>query len=505
MEAIQRIKSARKAGVPIVLVSTADQPAFIDRLRDGFTNGSTVPIVAWDCAAGLRAVNKAGEQILPPPPDDMGGFTPPPAGGALVDAVSIVSGAPVTTAILVLVNAHRALEEFPAVQAVQNVRERWKENKKTLVLLQPSTKLPNEIQNDVFLIDDPLPSRSEIGAIVTREHSNASNAFEDLAALDAEDREASVDALVGLPPFAIEQSLAVSIVERRAIVPSDLWERKRGQLSQIPGLSLDTAERTLNRMGGLVQIRQFADFLMRGDEPPALIVRIDEIEKAMAGAGSDLSGVSTDQLGVLLSAMEDNGWSGSILVGVPGSGKSEFSKCLGASYGRRTLTLDMGAAKGSLVGQSEQQIRNMVKTIVSIAGDRAFFLASCNKLENLPPELKRRFRFGLWFFDLPNVEEREAIWRVQLQAFKLPADIERPNDENWTGAEIRNACLLASRLKITPAQTTPYIIPVAQSDPESVERLRRAAAGKWLSASYPGAYQLKSREVASTPAARRYE
>ena len=33
-----------------------------------------------------------------------------------------------------------------------------------------------------------------------------------------------------------------------------------------------------------------------------------------------------------------------------------------------------------------------------------------------------------------------------------------------------------------------FIVPVSVSDPESIERLRRMATGKFLSASYPGSY-----------------
>lgn len=502
MDLIQRLKSARKAGVPLVLITTADQPGLVERLRDGFKNGSTPPILAWDCARGLRAVNVEGQALLPPLPDP-GSYAPPP-GGALLDAISIVESEPTQKTILVVLNAHKALEDFPAVQATQNCRDSFKSSKKTLILLAPAAKLPLEISTDVLSIDDPLPTAQAIGEIIDREVEAAMIALPVLPP-DAENRAASLDALVGLPAFACEQSIALCLVERSAVEPSDLWERKRSAMGQIPGLSLDTAERTLNRIGGITQIRQFADLLMRGEDPPSLICRVDEIEKAMAGAGTDLSGVSTDQLGVVLSAMEDNGWSGAICVGIAGSGKSEFSKCLGASYGRRTLTLDLGAAKGSLVGQSEQQIRNMIKTIVSIAGARAFFLASCNKLETLPPELRRRFRGGIWFFDLPTAEEREAIWRVQLAAFKLPEDAPRPVDDSWTGAEIRNACEWARRLRISPAEAAPYIVPVAISDPDMVDRLRRAANGRWLSASYPGVYRVPTPNTQAPTAARKYE
>ena len=48
---------------------------------------------------------------------------------------------------------------------------------------------------------------------------------------------------------------------------------------------------------------------------------------------------------------------GALLLGIPGTGKSAFSKALGNATGRPTLTLDVGALMGSLVGQTESNIR----------------------------------------------------------------------------------------------------------------------------------------------------
>lgn len=504
MNLIDRFKASRLAGVPLVAVVTPDGAALVDRLRAGL-NGTQAapPLVTWDCCRGLRGINRAGQELILSivPPSD-GGFAPPP-GAALTDALSILDGATVPLVACVL-NAHKATEPIEAIQAILNVRDTFKASGKSLVLLQPTSKLPLEIATDVLSIDDPLPEREEVARIIEQEHTNAGAAFT-LEPFTPETLSAATDALVGLPRFAVEQSAALCLTSYQKIDPSELWEQKRSALSQIPGLSMDSGTKTFETIGGLPTARKFGHRVMTGKLQPALVARIDEIEKAIAGFGSDLSGTTTNQVGTILSAFEDYGWSGIIVVGPPGSGKSEFSKCLGASYGRRTLTIDLGASKGSLVGQSEAQIRRVVQTIVAIAGRRCFFVASCNKLEVLPPELRRRFKHGIWFFDLPNNEEREAIWRIQLNAYGLPQDSPRPVDDGWTGAEIRNACELAYSLEITPAEASEYIVPIITSDPESVDKLRKAAAGKWLSASYPGAYRLPGLATSSAPApTRRY-
>ena len=46
-------------------------------------------------------------------------------------------------------------------------------------------------------------------------------------------------------------------------------------------------------------------------------------------------------------------------------------------------------------------------------------MATANRLETLPPEFQRRFNLGIWYFDVPSEEEREAIWEIQTARFGL--------------------------------------------------------------------------------------
>src|SRR4026208_161624 len=47
-----------------------------------------------------------------------------------------------------------------------------------------------------------------------------------------------------------------------------------------------------------------------------------------------------------------------------------------------------------------------------------FVVATANDVTQLPPELLRKGRFDeLFFVDLPNHQEREAIWRIQIAKF----------------------------------------------------------------------------------------
>jgi SpoVK/Ycf46/Vps4 family AAA+-type ATPase len=231
--------------------------------------------------------------------------------------------------------------------------------------------------------------------------------------------------------------------------------------------------------------------VLNGKQKPKAIVFVDEIEKSLGAAGSDTSGVSQDQLGQLLSWMQDHRATGTILVGPPGAAKSAVAKAAGSEGGIPTIQLDLGGTKGSLVGQSEGQIREALKVIDAISGGETLWIATCNSLTDLPPELKRRFKLGTWFFDLPDAAERKAIWALYAKKFGHTDTqaIKELTALEWTGAEIESCCEIADSLGITLRDASEYIVPVAKQAPEAIARLRQGAEGRFLSASAPGPYR----------------
>ena len=63
-----------------------------------------------------------------------------------------------------------------------------------------------------------------------------------------------------------------------------------------------------------------------------------------------------------------------------------------------------------------------------------------------------------------------------------------PDDEGWTGAEIKECCRKAWRLNLSLKESATYIVPVSRSAADQIEALRRQASGRFLSASTPGVY-----------------
>jgi SpoVK/Ycf46/Vps4 family AAA+-type ATPase len=194
------------------------------------------------------------------------------------------------------------------------------------------------------------------------------------------------------------------------------------------------------------------------------------------------------------------------------------------------VILDVGALLGSLVGQSEGNIRQALRLVdamspcvvmldevekalsgVASSGqtdsgvsarmfasflgwlndhDRdAFVVCTANDVSKLPPEFARAERFDATFFlDLPAAREKEAIWRMYLGKFGLDSDQRRPRDVDFTGAEIKACCRLAALLDLDLIEAAQNIVPVAITAGESIERLRAWASGRCLAADRPGLY-----------------
>ena len=119
-----------------------------------------------------------------------------------------------------------------------------------------------------------------------------------------------------------------------------------------------------------------------------------------------------------------------------------------------------------------------------------FTICTCNDISKLPPEFGRAERFdGCFFLDLPSKEQRLKIWEIYLKLFELDADQAKPNDQQWTGAEIRACARLAALLDVPLTAAAQNVVPVAVTAAESVERLRSWASGRCLDAESSGIYQ----------------
>jgi len=436
-------------------------------------------LATWDVADGLQVPGQPNGQAA-----DAGASDPL----AAIRAINALAN-PEGSALLVLVNFHRFLHSPEVIQAVAKQILAGKHNRTFLVILSPVVQIPPELEKNLLVVEHELPTRKQ-----------TENIFASLCPGDSEEfpqgseREMILDAAAGLTRYEAEGAASLSLVRRGRLTPEAIWELKAQMLKKSGLLALHRGPESFANLGGLDAMKSFCLRAMRcqGHRDPLRRPK------------------------------------GVLLLGVPGTGKSCFAKALGTETGRPTLVLDIGSLMGSLVGQTEQNIRQALRIADAMApcvlfldevekalsgvnsnGDsgvsarlfgtflswlsdhetNVFVVATCNNISSLPPEFSRAERFdGVFFLDLPGEQQKKAIWKVYLELFGLDANQDRPNDHDWTGAEIRSCCRLAALLDVPLTAAAQNVVPVAVTAAESITRLRDWASGRCLNADTAGIY-----------------
>ena len=415
---------------------------------------------------------------------------------AAIRALSALA-TPDGTAILVLKNFHRFLNSVEVVQALDTQLNAGKQSRAFVVILSPVVNIPVELEKLFVVVDHDLPGRDQLEVI-------ARGVATEPGELPGGDGLASVlDAAAGLTRVEAENAFSLSLVRHGKLAPEVLWEIKSGTLKKSGLLTLHRGGETFADLGGLDALKSFCSRALRPGRPEGVRAR------------------------------------GVLLLGPPGSGKSALAKALGAETGRPTLILDVGSLLGSLVGQSEANIRQALRlvdamspcvvmvdevekalagasgssgdsgvsarlfgTLLGWLNDRtsdSFVVCTANDVSRLPPEFARSERFDATFFlDLPGAREKEAIWRMYREQYGVDPAARTPESRDWTAAEIKSCCRLAALLDVPLAEAAMNVVPVAVIAGEAIERLRGWAAGRCLSADRPGLYSRASDLAAKT-------
>ncbi len=216
---------------------------------------------------------------------------------------------------------------------------------------------------------------------------------------------------------------------------------------------------------------------------------------------------------------------GLALIGIPGTGKSLTAKYIANRWQMPLLRLDMGAIFGGIVGESERNMREAIKTAEAIApcilwideiekvtqtkgldagtSSRVFatfltwtqektrpvfVLATANDVSEMPPELLRKGRFDETFFlDIPTPKERAEIIKIHLKKRrKNPRDYDIIKiielTDGYVGAEIEQIIKEAILLAYSEDKRDPIIedfitaknntIPLQISQEDKIEELR---------------------------------
>lgn len=471
------IKEIRRAGVPLCAIESADPAATVKGVLDTLSAGGKdlPPLVSWDICGGLVGLNPAGKAAV---------AWYDPLAHPLPEILKNLAGNPVPGLLAVFHNIGRYWDRDGVAQGVWNLRDVFKGCGATALFVGQTGKLPGELSSDVVTITEPSPGPDELTAITDRILKAAGEAG---AKIREANKGAVVSALRGLPSaFDAEQTLSLSI-SRSGVDVSACWERKIKRLRGLTGAEITIDNPRFDSLAGCENVKAELSAFIGGRQKPGVTLFLDEIEKLFAGAGTDLSGVSTNLVGMFLSWTADRKAKGFLLPGVPGAGKTWTATCAAGEAGVPLFKL--ADIKGSLVGESEAKLRAALQAVDALAGDGAvMMIASCNWVDTLAPDILARFSMGQFFYDFPSADERKSLWRMYMKKLGLPKQ-EVPASDGWVGREIESACWRAWQYNRPLVDVARNVCPAAVAQKAKLDDLRRRCSGRFLSASKPGVYE----------------
>jgi hypothetical protein len=386
--------------------------------------------------------------------------------------------------IMVAHNLHLFFDAPEVIQATQNHSKTWKSIGSCLVIVSPRVKLRSELEKLIHLVTLPLPAVGELFALQA----------ELLKGLESEDGTPTAvepdaqTALMarGLTESEAETAFALSLVRNGTLDPRVITEVK-GQMVKKSGLMESWPPVDPSQVGGLEQLKSY----------------IANRTKAFAPGNEHLPRPK-----------------GILLVGIPGTGKSLACKATASILGWPLIRLDVSALKSSLVGESEQRMRAATQVIdafgecvvwldeiekgfAGVQGSghtdsgtsAAMFghflvwmqettspvlvMATANDISQLPPEFLRAGRFdAIFFVDLPGIEERKEILKIQNARYGASIDENYAVMalDGYTGAEIEQ--LAKDSLFDGYEEAVRNIVPLARSAKEKITSLREWAKAR---------------------------
>ncbi len=480
---LNKLKKARLVSTPLIAIKTNDPIATAAAIvRD--CNG-IVPVLEWNAVDGLAGLNKLGKDAA----QRIIGELDQSATTSPVEVLGMASKLP-QQSILLMFNLQLFLGGTNTdsvallIQAIMNLRDQFKSNRRTLVNLGVDINLPVELAQDFLVLDEPLPDDDRLQKIVTAICSTVP----EMKKPTPEVLIKAVNALRGLSAFPAEQAVAMSLA-LTGIDLEGLWERKRKLIEATKGLVIWRGKESFDQVHGLDNMVDYVRSLL---PEISCVLYFDEIEKMVAGAQGDNTGVAQAIHQYLLTYMSDRDVLAILLLGPPGTGKSMVAKAAGNEAGAPCVSVDVNGVKAGIVGSSESNARALFKTIDAIGAGKVLMIATCNNIDTMSPELLSRF-LDTFFVELPVSKAKKAMWKQYSKEFKL-AEQQLPDDTDWTGREIRKCCKTASLRKVSLVESARYIVPIAVREAARIKSLRQRASGKYVSASESGLYQYQETE-----------
>ena len=313
-----------RARVPLIVLVTVEEGRALDMLRKVQQDRDVhADLVAWDIAARFKSSNGATVADVATP------------GAALDKIAELAEAAPASRNLFVLSDFHEFWKQPDIKRKVRNLAQRLVYTGSSLVAITPTREVPIELRDEAVVVELPLPEadslRLEMDRLIEQTRIRCD--------LPGSGRERLAQAAVGLTTNQARRAFSKAIVRDHVLDEQDIaavLEEKKAVIRQNPALEFYSADETPDDIGGL-------EVLMKW-----LSLR----ERAFSQEAADY-GLPSPK--------------GIALIGIPGTGKSLTAKMIGGMWNLPLLRLDVGALFGSLVGESEERVREALRLAETVA------------------------------------------------------------------------------------------------------------------------------------------
>ena len=365
-------------------------------------------------------------------------------------------------------------------------KRRYRRGKRMIILVSSTEKLPEdlpEIDPIVVPLPDPELLRHAVrDVLVPLEGKPIAGTSKKIGKLTKESEDKIVGALAGFTYQRAEDVLSLAVVANKGYEDINAFigtiEIKKAQMLQgYAGLTYVPKDSIkLDNIPGYEEVVEFVKHRLSLSTEKATKHRIKKLV-------------------------------GMLLVGLPGGGKSLFAKYLGRLFNKDILFLSLGDCKGSLMGQSQANLRRaltvghaigcimivddtdkgsmaaqggpvgdsgtsgeMIQMLLTDMDggvdndeDGLIFVFTANRVQQIPPELIRAGRMDAkWFVPRPDEETRLNIMKVHLAMHNILADnegvlktIATAHTKDWVGAEL--ADLVNEAVVVAVATNAPTV------------------------------------------------
>lgn len=468
---IEKLKNLIDAGFSAIWIHTSEADE-VQRSICKLAEEHVWKLASWDCMKGL--VGLVNDQAKA-------------EGNPLVPLLKYLGRSPQEkeAQVILLHNYHRFLENPQVIQGLINASLLGKGTQTFYVVLSPVKDIPIELQKTFTILDHPLPGEAELEHLA-EEVSDGQPATREV-----------VDAARGMTRRQAEDAFSLAMVEHGGEIKAEtIWDLKRGCVNDRGYMSFSRGGPGFSSIEGLDNLKRFTKNLLRPDNPTSSrgVMLLgppgtgkSHLCKALGSEVGrptiilDFGALYQKHVGDTERNIRD------ALATADAMGKvvlmiDEVEKALAGAGGDGDSGVAARAFGTFLTWLSDREEKN----------SDVFVVMTSNDISKLPPEFTRAERVdAVFFLDLPNDVERAKIWDLYERKYGLGKNGYNNklfSDKGWTGAEIKACCRLASSMGVSVKEAASYVVPVSVTSGEKIQVLREWAKGRCISATYEGPY-----------------